>query len=375
MGDKSAIQWTDATWNPVTGCSKVSPGCAHCYAEVVAGRFWPTQYAHTVERGLISIRDYRGERMTGQPRAFTDVMTHADRLDQPLRWKTPRRVFVNSMSDLFHEDVPDQFIVDVFGIMALAHWHTFQVLTKRPERMRSFLAGGDHGILRQFMFLQQNGGTSTRNVFRALDIKRRDDIEWRWPLPNVWLGVSVENQHFAEERIPLLLQTPAAVRFISAEPLLGPVDISRWMWPLCWHWAGPYNSPEEAIAAGAYAAQKRQGLVSAHARFLDWVIVGGESGAGARTLDVAWARLIVKQCQAAGVPVFVKQLGADPRDRNDAGFEGDTPRSWPMDTNAVDECARPFQGDEVRVRLANRKGGDPAEWPADLRVREFPGGR
>lgn len=296
MANQSAIEWTDATWNPVTGCSKVSPGCAHCYAETVALRFWPTQYRPVLTDSGKSIdsistshhEDYLANGFA-RPREFTDVMCHEDRLDQPLRWRKPRRVFVNSMSDLFHESVPDQFIVDIFGIMALAHWHTFQILTKRPDRMRAFLAAGDHGIVRQFMLLQQNGGTSTRPVFRALDIKRRDNIEWRWPLPNVWLGVSVENQHFADERIPLLLNTPAAVRFVSAEPLLGDVSLLRYL-----RAPGPPNAP----------ASRRN--------YLDWVIVGGESGRDARPFNLAWARALIFQCKLASVPCFMKQLGKMP---------------------------------------------------------------
>ena len=212
MSDTSKIEWTDATWNPVRGCVKVSPGCAHCYAETFAERF----------RGV-----------PGPPyeQGF-DLRLVPEKLFEPLKWKEPRRIFVNSMSDLFQDGVPDQFITDVFGVMTLAYWHTFQILTKRPARMLEYLAAGDHGIRRQFCQLQINGGTATRDVFRALDQRRRrTDNEWPWPLPNVWLGVSVENQHFADERIPLLLQTPAAVRFISAEPLLAPVNFEPWMFP------------------------------------------------------------------------------------------------------------------------------------------------
>jgi protein gp37 len=327
MATATSIEWTDVTWNPVTGCDKVSPGCAHCYAEVVAGRFWPKQYpAVQLPTGDPS------DPLNVRPRQFTDVMTHEDRLDQPLRWKKPRRVFVNSMSDLFHEDVPDAFIDKVFAVMALARQHTFQILTKRAERMKAYMSKRPPGV----MFSGTKWHWTTFVPFNHPDLTC-------WPLPNVWLGVSVENQHFADERIPLLLQTPAAVRFISAEPLLGPVDLSR-----------PRDvGPNDPV--------------------LDWVIVGGESGTDARPFDLAWARSIVQQCQAAGVACFVKQFGADPRDRNDVGFEGDTPRSWPMDTETIDECARPFQGDEVRVRLRDRKGGDPSEWPEDLRVRDFPG--
>jgi protein gp37 len=310
------IQWTDETWNPVTGCAKVSPGCAHCYAETVALRFWPSQYPPVV---------FAGSEKGGplyRPRQFTDVMTHADRLDQPLRWRKPRRVFVNSMSDLFHEAVPFEFIKRVWDVTAAAPRHTFQILTKRPERMLAFarwMAGGD-------------------------DISIAE-----WPR-NVWLGVSVENQHFADERIPLLLQTPAAVRFLSCEPLLEGLDLAK-------HRPGANQL---------------------------WVIVGGESGAGARPCNVRWVRSIVRQCQQAGVPVFVKQLGGEIRDRNDSGFDGsglndiDGRCSWPeIDPDDIEEDLDGFrdgyQGAEVRVHLRDRKGGDPSEWPADLRVRQFPG--
>lgn len=343
---KTSIEWASTanadgsvtpgeTWNPVRGCTKVSPGCAHCYAETFAER-WRGVKGHAYEQGF-------------------DLRLVPDKLDEPLRRKKPTTYFVNSVSDLFHEDVPDQFLVDVFGIMALAHWHTFQVLTKRPERMRSFLAAGDHGILRQFMLLQQNGGTATRHVFRALDIKRRDDIEWRWPLPNVWLGVSVENQHFADKRIPLLLQTPAAVRFISAEPLLGPIDVR-------WRCADGGGFVQYLPAPGPPDPPRSKN------RYLDWVIVGGESGPDARPFDIAWARSIVRQCKASRVPVFVKQLGQNAIVRNDERDE-----DWPGYTVPIDDDYEPrYQGEEAPLVFHNRKGGNPAEWPEDLRVREMP---
>lgn len=220
MSDGTKIEWTDATWNPVTGCAKVSQGCKNCYAE----RDWKRLSAmpQTVYFG----------------RKFTDVATHNDRLGQPLRWKRPRRIFVNSMSDLFHLDVPDDFIERVFAVMAHAKQHTFQVLTKRPDRMR--------------------------HVARYIA-----DINGR-PLPNVWLGVSVEDQETADERIPILLDTPAAVRWISAEPLLGPINL--------------------------------------HER-LDWVVAGGESGPNARPMHPDWLRSLRDQCNAAGVDFLFKQWG------------------------------------------------------------------
>ncbi len=302
------IEWTDETWNPVTGCTKVSPGCAHCYAEAVADRFWATQYPSVVTPTV--------EGASARPREFTDVQTHADRLDQPLRWKLPRRIFVNSMSDLFHEAVPDQFLHDVYHVMEHARQHTFQILTKRAKRMHQYL-----------------------NWRYGPD---EDNPRGRIPSRHLWHGVSVENQRLADERIPLLLQTPSAVRFLSCEPLLEGLDL----------------------------AKHRPGALGLH-----WCIVCGESGSGARPCDTRWVRNIVRQCQEADVAVFVKQLGANVRDRNDAGFEGDTPRSWPMDTDVEDYpngYREDYQGAQVRVRLTNRKGGDMVEWPKDLRVREFP---
>ncbi len=196
MSDKTGIAWTDATWNPVTGCSKVSQGCKNCYAEREWGRLSANPKA-----------------MAYYGRAFTDIACHEDRLDQPLRWKKPRMIFVNSMSDLFHEDVPDDFIDRVFAVMALAENHTFQVLTKRPERMLRWFDPGfdnrEHAV-----------GQAMREIAAA---RGGDDAGLpEWPLPNVWLGVSVEDHATADERIPLLLQAPAAVRWVSAEPLIGP---------------------------------------------------------------------------------------------------------------------------------------------------------
>lgn len=318
MSQQSDIEWTDATWNPVRGCVKVSPGCANCYAETFAERFRGVP-GHPYEQGF-------------------DLRLVPEKLIEPLRWKKPRRVFVNSMSDLFQDGVPDNYIDQVFAVMALTRRHTYQVLTKRADRMRAYMT------------------TKMRSwaVEQAVEVRRpsRHPQHWYhvsdsscavnpWPLPNVWLGVSVENQHFADERIPLLLQTPAAVRFLSCEPLLEGLDL----------------------------AKHRPGALGLH-----WVIVGGESGRGARPCQVWWVRNIVSQCQYAGVAVFVKQLGAQVIDRNDAGFEGDTPRSWPMDTDTRDHIhgfRENYQGAPVRV-LLRKKGGDPSEWPSDLRVREFP---
>ena len=248
MGDKSKIEWTEATWNPVSGCSKVSAGCKNCYAE----RLFPRVY---------------------QGRAFTDVKMHENRLEQPLRWKKPRRIFVNSMSDLFHEDVPDSFIDKVFAVMALSPQHTFQILTKRPERMRKYFNGPFYPMSRVHA-----------QLFASWPGKNPNDATPAWPLPNVWLGVSVEDQATADERIPLLLQTPAAIRFVSYEPALGPVDFSRIMASrMPWHPPGP---PEclhlDSLKGTVSTIQRAKAVHTEQCSPLDWIIVGGESGPGAR---------------------------------------------------------------------------------------------
>lgn len=272
MSDRTGIEWTDATWNPVTGCSKVSAGCKHCYAE----RDWARLSANKQTR-------YFG-------RAFTDVRCHADVLDQPLRWRRPRRIFVNSMSDLFHPDVPDEFVDEVFAVMALAKQHVFQVLTKRPERMRA------HPIF------SHSGRCLWVGIRQAAErLFGIDPGPVGKTLPNVWLGVSVEDQAAADERIPLLLDTPAAVRWISAEPLIGPVRLDRIMrasqyddWTYCDN------------ALDGFRATKCGGTYGSH---LDWVVVGGESGPKARPMHPDWVRSIRDQCAEAGVPFLFKQWG------------------------------------------------------------------
>jgi len=344
MSEGTGIEWTDTTWNPVTGCTKVSAGCKNCYAEGVADRFWASQYApvpNAEKEGPAAFR----------PRRFTDVQTHADRLDEPLRWRKPRKVFVNSMSDLFHDDVPDEFIDRVFAAMKeaspsvvrlggggfeqLPPKHVFQILTKRPERMRDYIRGRAH---------------------------ERIGASLCWPLSCVWLGVSCENQQAADERIPLLLQTPAAVRFLSCEPLLlGPLNLSSALF------TQPPPPPTEDDGEGPEAGGLWSGPSPLGERGVSWVIAGGESGPGARPCDVAWIRSIVEQCKAAGVPCFVKQLGAKPiaRDRWDMTEEQFE------DLDASEDGWSEADGPVV-LRLRDRKGGDPAEWAEDLRVREFP---
>lgn len=255
MSDKTGIEWTDATWNPLRGCSRVSEGCRHCYAETVAGRFSGPGMPY---EGLVT-KTTQGPTWNGTVKLMPE-----DILSQPLRWQKPRMIFVNSMSDLFHEAVPDEFIADVFRTMAWGHQHTFQVLTKRPERMVRLLSNYEFQ------------DSVTDNAHECAD--------WQWPLKNVWLGVSVEDQATADERIPLLLLTPAATRWVSAEPLLGPVDLRRFL--------EFYVGSSNETAFG-----------------LDWVVVGGESGPKARPMHPDWARNLRDQCASAGVPFLFKQWG------------------------------------------------------------------
>jgi protein gp37 len=253
MSDKTHIEWTDATWNPTVGCTKVSPGCDHCYAETFVNRFAGTK---------------------GFPLPFDQLLLRDESfLTLPLRWREPKRIFVNSLSDLFHQDVPDAFIAQVFAVMALAPRHTFQLLTKRHGRMRSLLSDPDFRdqVAAEIVGRVVHDGHDDRHLATAMP-------DW-WPLQNVWLGVSVENQMWADIRIPALLATPAAVRWISAEPLLGPIDITGW-------------APADD-----------------ETRWLDWVVVGGESGPKARAMRPEWPDSLLDQCGVLSVPFLFKQWG------------------------------------------------------------------
>lgn len=385
MADKSGIQWTEATWNPVAGCTRASAGCDHCYAVTMTHRLeamGQSKYA-----GL-TVLNGRGERhFNGQ------VRTDEAALEVPLRWKKPRRVFVNSMSDLFHRDVPFDFIDEVFAVMALCPQHTFQILTKRPERAEEY-----------FLHSRDTLGNKTdeRVSMEAEDIGGERHQPLRWPLPNVWLGTSCEDQAGADDRIPHLLRCPAAVRFLSLEPLLGPIDIGKACDPSAF-------DLEEMLGGGP-----------------DWVIVGGESGPRARPCNIEWIRDIVRQCKTASVPVFVKQLGASPicSDVDPANPVAEQPKPEHISGCAYDHnkphestgsCVPgcpignpPRQmhtnnitvnsvdmslGEAIRavedphwtrgrsrsmsphMKLQDHKGGDPSEWPEDLRVREYPKAR
>jgi protein gp37 len=240
--NRSAIEWTDATWNPTTGCDRVSPGCDHCYALTLARRL----------KAMGNPRYQRdGQARTSGP-GF-GLTLHWDKLEEPLAWQKPRRVFVNSMSDLFHDEVPLDFVASVFSVMERCPQHQFQILTKRPRRMAHLMSR-----LRNGQFMEK-------------------------PLPNVWLGTSVEDQKRADLRVPLLLQTPATVRFLSCEPLLGPILLHL----------------DEPIPGGAETRADR----------IHWVIVGGESGPGFRIMQDDWVRSLRDQCTASAVAFFFKQWG------------------------------------------------------------------
>jgi len=272
----TTIEWTEETWNPVTGCQKISPGCKHCYAENVADRFFGKLYKPNAD---------------GSARKFTDVRVHPERLEEPIKRRKPTMYFVNSMSDLFHESVEFEFILDVFRVMAGTQRHTYQTLTKRPERMLGFFnwASDYH-------------------------------LPFRFPLTNVWLGVSVESQKYANERITLLQHTPAAIRFLSVEPMLEEVSLSLWL--------GTDIDPSDHN-------REYPGM--------DWVICGGESGPGSRPFHLSWADKLRLECSDADVSFFMKQIGSNPRS---------------------------FAGTPFHTR--DHKGGDMSEWPERLRVRQWP---
>lgn len=346
------IEWADVVWNPVVGCTPVSPGCLNCYAATMARRLegmGTKEYqarSGEVAKGQSGKVIRIAEKKNGRAVFTGEVRTLENRLTDPLHWKKPRRVFVNSMSDLFHESVPFEFIDRVFAVMALCPQHTFQVLTKRPERMAEYL---------------NTPGRMDRFIWRAMLSPAQEFVPdhkpHTWPLPNVWLGTSVEDQARADERIPHLLRCPAAVRFLSCEPLLGSIRLNTGIYEM----------------SGRRFSGTRINDGQIH-----WVIVGGESGANARPCDVAWIRSIVGQCKASGVPCFVKQFGARPREnfyaksRDEWEILGHNWEPDPAQWNERD--GQPRNHVQVPIVLGDRKGGDPAEWPEDLRVREFPAG-
>lgn len=291
------IEWAEETWNPVTGCTPISEGCANCYARRMAKRL----------AGRYGYPAYDPFKVT----------VHPGRLNDPLRWRKPRMIFVCSMGDLFHPDVPFEFIDRVFAVMFCNPQHTFLVLTKRPENVQVYFTN------------------LLKDSYNPKRVLIKDEIGWGnywvpWPLPNLWLGVTAENQARADERIPILLQIPAAVRFVSVEPMLGPVDLSA-----CKPFDGECYCQEEPDGCKPRLAN---GCPEAA---IDWVIVGGETGPGARPMHPDWVRSLVLQCKNAGVPIFVKQMGS----------------VW------------------AKAHSSDRASNRPEEWPEDLRIRELPPSR
>lgn len=322
---ESRIEWTDRVWNPITGCTPISPGCDNCYAERMSKRFAETWR-------LPAENPFK-------------VTLHPERLEQPLNWKKACKIFVCSMSDLFHDDVPDDFIMQVFSTMAHAQWyhgHIFLVLTKRPERMKHIIEIIKADIEEQARPIRNANGTTTRRLHFA------------FPLNNIWIGVTAENQEQADKRIPILLQTPAAKRFVSVEPMLGEVDLSHFK-------DGSWYDAEgadyyDALNGSAYWANGDHGL--SEGPKLDWVICGGESGPGARPMHPEWARSLRDQCQAAGVPFFFKQWGEFCAISQ---MTNDTYRAWDC-YHGTEHC---WKEDEPIWRVGKKKAGcllDGQEW-------------
>jgi protein gp37 len=327
MSDGSSIEWCDASWQPVLGCTRVDHRCDNCYAIGVVHRGMSEQH-----RGLTKLRPKNASR-PGMDWNGT-VRLQPDKLSEPLRWKRARRIFVCSLADLFHEKVPFEYVAAVFGVMAACPQHTFLVLTKRPERAHEFFAWAS---------TRSNGEAVMEPDFKchvhAWETLRSPFERTGWPLPNVHLGVSVSDQKTADDAIPKLLQCPAALHWVSAEPLLGPIDLTQ------------------SVAPG-WPGQRKPGPR------LEWIVVGGESGPRARPCAMEWIDAIIGQCQTAGVPVFCKQLGSvvvseertvdDPDDQKFFGLKD----RWAW-------CAG----------FRNGKGADPEEWPEDMRIRELPEAR
>lgn len=373
---KSSIEWTDRTWNPVKGCSLASPGCTHCYAMRQAHRF---SGKGGVFEGLTRTREHGGPVWTGEVRRASRATLH-----EPLRWRTPARVFVNSMSDLFHENLPDDAIDEVFAVMLACELfesltaHTFQILTKRAERMARYFEAGAAALLRRWgqagdgwaivgdgdsegfsESIERRVSHRTDDAGRIVESNPWGFCDRLFPLPRVHLGVSVENQHYAEQRVPLLLQTPAAARFLSLEPLLDDVNLGALR-------DGSWYDREgadfyDALRGRAYWGQGDAGLGGGPR--VDQVIVGGESGPGARFCEIEAVRRVVAQCRDAGVACFVKQLGAVPV--VNAEPTGNF-RTHPSTGR------RQYEMRVTRLNLRDPKGGDMSEWPEDLQVREEP---
>lgn len=323
----SGPYWQDQ-FNPVRGCTEASPGCANCYARAMHDRF--------------------------HSEPFSEVRLLPEVLSKPLRRRKPTTYFVCNTSDLFHPSVTDNYIAAVFGVMAACSQHTFLVLTKRAQRMRTLLTEWD----RKDPFWTMSDAVSEHHALDKFIPEGAWPADTTWPLPNVWLGVTTEDQEQAEKRIPHLLATPAAHRWVSVEPMLGPIDFSGIGDALFDRKAAiraAMNGPAAMNYEQADAAIAEVGLSA--------VIVGGESGAKARPCEVEWIRSIVRQCKDAAVPCFVKQLGSRPI--QDCVV--------PLVDQSAESILRhgEYDPDPIEYEFRHRSGADPSEWPEDLRVRDL----
>lgn len=365
--NKTSIEWTHRpetrgadggrTWNPIrarlkglsgqiykshvgTFCTRISPGCTNCYASVVNKRFG-NGLEYTVPN-LENVEFFLSEKI----------------LQEPLKTKKPCTIFVGDMFDLFHEAIPAEFVDAVIAVALLCPQHVFQLLTKRADWMHGYFSSSDATWLdektgRRYAAQRKDDIISAAlNLASDKEVMDHQDI---WPLPNVWLGVSVESQKYADERIPLLLQTPAAVRFLSVEPQLEAVDLTK-------------ISTDTGVINSLWKGGFRSGRI-------DWVICGGESGPHARQFDPAWAAKLFVQCRKSNTAFFMKQFGSNCYFReHDAPVD---PKKYSLETPLLRDRAAIALGSELnhwhKLKFKDRKGGDPSEWPESLRVREFPG--
>lgn len=352
------------------GCLKKSAGCAHCYAILVAWRMMHNPNPKIAKKFAGTVRQDAAGNLNWTGRINFDE----DTLLLPLKWRLPRRIFVNSLSDLFHPNVRDQWIDRAFGVMALCPHHTFQILTKHPERALKYMTEWPGGAGRQYCVMSaahkllnvgKTGWSSNDPEYQ----RARDAVIPRWPLPNVWLGTSCEDQKAADERIPLLLETPAAVRWVSAEPLLGPIDLRNLK-------SGTLNALDGIDFENIGDIRDVGDLSKSEIPGLNWIVVGGESGPGARPMHPDWARSLRDQCVAAGVPFFFKQFGDWLEDLDCAHLPAPKvadPLDYFEDHNFYDDPGRPFNpttvykvGKKAAGRLLD--GKEWSEYPKELPV-------
>lgn len=367
MSEQSKIQWCDSTWNPWIGCTKVSEGCKNCYAE----NSTPTRVARSkgvelwggTNRQRASKATFEAPLKWNEKPWVCDECGNASGVRPGLSSKPDwcscvaghnatfhrRRVFALSLGDIWDKAVPIETLADALDIIRRCPDLDFLLLTKRPENWYRKIKDAHHWLIdharidRPITYRDGAAETATWLYYWHANAA----------IPaNVWIGCTVENQEQADKRIPELLKIPARVRFLSVEPMLGPIEFS--------------DVSNRSDAASRLGRNALEGI--------DWIICGGESGTCARVFNIEWARSVIAQCKAAGVAVFVKQMGSVVQDRNDAGYDGESPREWPMGTDFDDDYfdGGVYQGKPVRVKLRDPKGGNPEEWPSDLRVRETP---